>query len=174
MSVDPTIVTNFSSPASISAVTFGFNRNSGAGIFLPSTVQIGGETFALTGNEFADGTRADLTFTLAQPIFGSQLTLSLSRNDAVELRCSTGDRSVAPPTDRRHSCRRWRSPKGTTVPPRGRHPTASLRLIDGTSARWIFVDELKFFTAVPEPSVLGFLLAGVGALWVCRHRRVRL
>ena len=39
-----------------------------------------------------------------------------SRNDAVDLRCSTGARSVAPPTERRHSCRRWRSPKGITVP----------------------------------------------------------
>lgn len=33
-----------------------------------------------------------------------------------------------PPTERRHSCLRWRSPKGITVPPRGRHPTASLRI----------------------------------------------
>ena len=78
VTVDPTIVFNFSTPVAITAVTIGFSRHWASGIFLPGTVTIGSESFSLTGTELNDFTRADLTFNLAQPVFSNQLTLSLS------------------------------------------------------------------------------------------------
>ena len=82
ISVDPTLTFNFSGTVGVSAVTIGFNRGQGAGIFLPTTVLIGSQTFTLTGDEFPDGTRKDLTFTLAQPFVGTQLDIRLSDNNS--------------------------------------------------------------------------------------------
>lgn len=81
ISVNPSLTFNFAATVGVSAVMLGFSRAQGAGIFLPPVVTIGGQTFTLTGNEFADGLRQNLTFNLTQPFFGTQLTMSLLDND---------------------------------------------------------------------------------------------
>jgi hypothetical protein len=78
ISSDPAMTFTFSSSVSILAVKLGFNRTDLHGIFLPSTVLIGTQSFTLTGNEIADNTRGDLTFALAQPFVGTQLNMSLT------------------------------------------------------------------------------------------------
>lgn len=52
----------FASAVAISEVRIGFNRNEGAGIYLPTTVNIGGDSFGLDGTEVANGARAFLSF----------------------------------------------------------------------------------------------------------------
>jgi hypothetical protein len=76
--VDPTITFNFASPVTISQVTIGFNVNHGADIYLPTSINIGGNTFSPTGNEISDNTRGDLS--LAGTWTGSSLTINLTRN----------------------------------------------------------------------------------------------
>jgi len=123
LSVDPTVTFNFAGTVGISAVTIGFNRGQGAGIYLPPSVQIASQTFSLAIDAFPDNSRQDLTFNLTQPFFGNQLTVTLS---------------------------------------------------DGNPGQWIFVDEMQFAAAVPEPSAVVLLglgvLAGAGVYWRNRRR----
>ncbi|MBC8137395.1 MAG: PEP-CTERM sorting domain-containing protein [Fibrella sp.] len=65
----------FTAPVSISQVQIGFNRAQGAGIFLPPTVNINGQLFALTGTELADNTRGFVNFDVN--FTGTTLPLSL-------------------------------------------------------------------------------------------------
>lgn len=73
-----TITFTFPVPVSITAVTLGLARGEGAGIFIPPSITVGIETFALAGDTFPDGTRANLTFALAQPLVGTQLTVNVN------------------------------------------------------------------------------------------------
>lgn len=81
ITVEPTLTFNFSTSVSISAVTLGLSHGVSGGVYIPTSVTIGSETFALTGSEFGDNLRQDLTFTLATPFVGNQLTIGLSDGD---------------------------------------------------------------------------------------------
>lgn len=79
LTTDPSITFTFSSTVSIQSVKLGLARAElNGGIYLPSSVTIGSQTFSLTGNEFADTTRFDMLFTLSTPFVGNALTLTLS------------------------------------------------------------------------------------------------
>jgi hypothetical protein len=82
VAVEPSLTFNFSKPVSIQSVTIGFSRGSGGGVYLPANVTIAGQPFSLTGNEFADDLRQDLTFTLTSPFVGTDLTIDLSDGNA--------------------------------------------------------------------------------------------
>lgn len=73
---DPTASFAFAAPVTVSQVQIGFNRNQGSGIFLPPTVNINGQAFALTGTELADSTRGFLNFNIN--FTGTTLPLSLT------------------------------------------------------------------------------------------------
>jgi hypothetical protein len=76
----PTITFNFSGNPGISQVTIGLSRAESAGIYIPASITIGSETFALTSNAFPDQSRQDLTFNLAQPFLGNQLNVTFGGN----------------------------------------------------------------------------------------------
>lgn len=73
---DPTASFSFAAPATVTQVQIGFNRAEGAGIFLPSNVNVNGQVFALTGTEIANGTRGFLNFDVN--FTGTTLPLTLS------------------------------------------------------------------------------------------------
>lgn len=73
-----TITFTFPVAVTVTAVTLGLARSEAAGIFIPPSITVGTETFALAPDTFPDGTRANLTFTLAQPILGTQLTVNVN------------------------------------------------------------------------------------------------
>jgi len=61
---DPNPMITFFFPSSITlqTVEIGFNRNNGAGIYLPASVSINGTVFNLNGDEIPDGTRDFLNY----------------------------------------------------------------------------------------------------------------
>lgn len=74
--VEPTMTFSFASSVTLQKVSIGLNRAQSAGIYLPSTVTIGGSAFALSGSELVDGTRGDLEF--AGSWTGNNLQISLT------------------------------------------------------------------------------------------------
>lgn len=73
---NPTASFAFSAPVNVTQVQIGFNRGQGSGIFLPQSVNINGQLFALTGTELADNTRGFLNFNVN--FTGTSLPVTLS------------------------------------------------------------------------------------------------
>lgn len=59
---EPTITFNFASPVDIDLVEIGFNRATGAGIYIPSTVTIAGNPTALVDGNYINGARHWISF----------------------------------------------------------------------------------------------------------------
>jgi len=59
---NPTITFDFPSSITVQSVLIDFNRNEGAGIYLPANVTIGGTVFNLNGDEIDFGTRGTLVY----------------------------------------------------------------------------------------------------------------
>jgi hypothetical protein len=77
---EPSLNFNFAGTVAVNEVRIGFNRNDGSGIYLPSSIQIGGDVFAIAANGIADNSRGFLTFT--GDWSGSSLSIALSDGDA--------------------------------------------------------------------------------------------
>lgn len=76
--VDPSFTFNFASTVTVDKVFIDFERAQGAGIYLPTTVTIGGTTFTLTGNELPNQTRGTLEFDGSWT--GSSLSMDMTRS----------------------------------------------------------------------------------------------
>ena len=80
--VEPTVTFTFPAPVTITQVDIDFNRTeANAGIYLPPSVTVAGQNFALTGTEIPDFSRGWVSFPLTTPLTGTSLTLSLTDND---------------------------------------------------------------------------------------------
>jgi hypothetical protein len=75
---NPTITFNFPSSITVQSVLIDFNRNEGAGIYLPANVTIGGTVFNLNGDEIDFGTRGTLIYNGSWT--GSSLQVDLTAN----------------------------------------------------------------------------------------------
>lgn len=78
LTIQPVITFNFSLPVTVTSVTLGLSRDEGAGIYIPPSITIGGESFSLASNAFANSSRADLTFNLTRSVAGNQLMLTVN------------------------------------------------------------------------------------------------
>ena len=112
ISAEPTFTFTFAQPVTLSQVQIGLNRDTGAGINLPTGVNIGGTLFGINQTDLANNSRGFLSF--ATNFTGTSLTISLT---------------------------------------------------DNNTGSWIFVDEVRFVSAVaaPEPGTLGLLLLGMAS-----------
>ena len=72
---NPTITFDFGSSVTVTTVSIGFNRTGAAGIGLPPSVTVNGNTFSVPANALADATRGFLSFSGSWT--GSSLTLNV-------------------------------------------------------------------------------------------------
>lgn len=77
---EPSLVFNFGGTVTVNEVRIGFNRADSSGIYLPSSIQIGGDVFAIAANSIADNSRGFLTFT--GDWTGPSLSMEFSDGDA--------------------------------------------------------------------------------------------
>lgn len=73
---EPSLEFNFAGSVNITEVKIGFQHTENAGIFLPASVTIGGDSFAIGPNEVANGSRGFLTFSgnWSGPTLGISIT----------------------------------------------------------------------------------------------------
>ncbi len=81
LTVDPTITFQFDKPVTINTVNIDFNRAEGAGIYIPSSVTIGGTPFPLSQDALPNGSSGYLSFNDSWT--GSSLTINLTRRTGV-------------------------------------------------------------------------------------------
>lgn len=77
---EPSLTFHFAGMVAVNEVRIGFNRNDDSGIYLPSSINIGGDVFAIAANGISDNSRGFLTFT--GDWTGPSLSIEISDGDA--------------------------------------------------------------------------------------------